>query len=78
MAAAVRFLARSSIQRPIRIKAMITRDVSKYRCSGSPARSAMPGHKVTKALYPQATPVPRATRVFMLVAPCRAAAHAAA
>ena len=50
MAAAVRFLARSSIHRPIRIKAMITREVSKYRCSGSPARSAMPGHRVTKAL----------------------------
>jgi len=48
--AAVRFLAFSSSHRPISTSAITISAVSKYRCSGSPQRSASPGQRVTNAL----------------------------
>ncbi|MND06258.1 hypothetical protein D3C83_275300 [compost metagenome] len=51
------------------MSATMMTDVSKYRCAGKPQRSASLGQRVTKALYPNATLVPTATRVFMFVPP---------
>jgi hypothetical protein len=50
IAAPARRMARASIHRPISTSAMTTTEISKYTCSGRPARSAAAGQSVTKAL----------------------------
>ncbi len=76
IASEVRPLARASSHRPMRMRAMIAAEVSKYTSCGSPRPCATLGKSVRNALYRYAVSVPTTTSVFMFVVPCRAAAQA--